>query len=249
MVVGDKPGGHQRRARLGLLLFGLALAAAFILFDLERFLSLSYLKESRQALLDYRQARPLLTAAAFFFLYAAAAALSLPGAAVMSMAGGGLFGFWLGLGLVSFASSIGALLAFGLGRYLFRDWIQHRFGGFLGPVNRGVEKEGAFYLFTLRLVPVFPFFLVNLLMALTPIRPFTFYWVSQAGMLAGTALYVNAGKQLGRIESLGDVLSWELGLSFVLLGLFPLLMKKGLDRYRRKRRTFGGLKQEKRTGL
>jgi len=166
---------------------------------------------------------------AYFLLYVVVTALSLPGAAVMTLAGGALFGFWPALLVVSFASSFGATLAFVVSRFLLRDWVQARFGERLKAVNEGVAREGAFYLFSLRLVPLFPFFVINLLLGLTPMPVRTFYGVSQVGMLAGTAVYVNAGTQLGQIDSLSGILSPGLVVSFVLLGLFPLLSKKGLD--------------------
>jgi uncharacterized membrane protein YdjX (TVP38/TMEM64 family) len=165
----------------------------------------------------------------FFVAYVAVTGLSLPGAAVMTLAGGAVFGLFWGLLLVSFASSLGATLAFLASRFLLRDWVQQRFGDRLRAINAGIEKEGGFYLFTLRLVPVFPFFVINLLMGLTPIKTRTFYWVSQIGMLAGTLVYVNAGTQLARIDSLAGILSPALLGSFVLLGLFPLLAKKIVD--------------------
>ena len=161
--------------------------------------------------------------------YIAMAALSIPGATIVTLAAGAVFGLPLGLVLVSFASSIGATLACLLARYLFRDAVQNRFGKFLKPINQGIERDGAFYLFAMRLVPAIPFFVINLVMALTPIRLPTFYWVSQLGMLAGTAVYVNAGKEIGQLQSLEDIVSPTLVVSFVLLGIFPLIAKKALD--------------------
>ena len=162
----------------------------------------------------------------YFLIYVAVTALSLPGAVVMTLAGGALFGLWVGLLVVSFASSIGATLAFLASRLLLRDWVQGRFGDRLAAVNAGIAKDGAFYLFTLRLVPLFPFFVINLLMGLTPIKTRTFYWVSQVGMLAGTLVFVNAGTQLAKLDSLSGILSPALLGSFALLGVFPLLAKK-----------------------
>lgn len=222
----------MRRTRIVLFL-GLALAvAAFFVFDLDRYLSLGFLKSSRQSFLAYYQAHPFETLALYFLLYVAVAALSIPGAAVMTLAGGALFGLATGVLLVSFASSIGALLAFWVSRYLLRDWVRARFGEKLKTVDDGMAKDGAFYLFALRLVPLFPFFAVNLLMGLTGIRAWTFYWVSQVGMLAATVVYVNAGTQLGRIDSLGDILSAKVIGAFVLLGLFPLVARKVLQKFR-----------------
>jgi pyruvate/2-oxoglutarate dehydrogenase complex dihydrolipoamide dehydrogenase (E3) component/uncharacterized membrane protein YdjX (TVP38/TMEM64 family) len=206
-----------------------ALVAGFFFFDLHQLLTLDGLKTGLTRFEDWRSAQPLLVGGAFFLLYVVVTALSLPGAAVMTLAGGALFGLGWGMLIVSFASSIGATLAFLVSRYLLRDTVQKRFGDRLAAINQGVEKDGAFYLFTLRLVPLFPFFLINLLMGLTPIRATTFYWVSQLGMLAGTLVYVNAGTQLAQLESLSGILSPSLLLSFALLGVFPLIAKKILS--------------------
>lgn len=220
-----------------LLALLLALAVgAFFLFDLHQLLTLDGLRSGMDDLAALRAAHPLSLAAAFFAVYVLAAALSLPGATVLTLAAGALFGFLWGSLIVSFASSLGALLAFLISRYLLRDRIQARFGERLQTLNQGVAEEGAFYLFTLRLVPLFPFFLVNLLMGLTPIRARTFYWVSQLGMLAGTLVYVNAGTQLAQLQSLSGILSPALLLSFALLGIFPLLAKKLLGLIQLKRR-------------
>jgi pyruvate/2-oxoglutarate dehydrogenase complex dihydrolipoamide dehydrogenase (E3) component/uncharacterized membrane protein YdjX (TVP38/TMEM64 family) len=209
---------------------GLALVAAWAWrhFDLGALLTLDNLKASRDALQARVQGQPLATAAAFFAIYVAAAALSIPGAVILTLAAGAMFGLGWGLLLVSFASSLGALLAFLVARYLLRDTIQARFGNALAPINEGVRKDGTFYLLTLRLVPVFPFWLINLLMGLTPMGAGRFYAVSQVGMLAGTVVYVNAGTQLAAIQSPGDILSPGLLGSFVLLGLFPLMAKAGV---------------------
>ncbi|MCZ8164956.1 MAG: FAD-dependent oxidoreductase [Betaproteobacteria bacterium] len=197
-------------------------------FGLGALLTLDNLKASRDALQAQVLSAPLSTAAVFFAVYVAAAALSIPGALILTLAAGAMFGLGWGLLLVSFASSLGALLAFLAARYLLRDAIQARFGKALAPINDGVKKDGTFYLLTLRLVPVFPFWLINLLMGLTPMGAGRFYLVSQLGMLAGTAVYVNAGTQLAAIQSPGDILSPGLLGSFVLLGLFPLLAKAGV---------------------
>ena len=204
----------------------IALITTFFLFDLDRYLTLGYLKSQQQLFQDYYQAHRLWTLLAYFILYVLVTALSLPGAAVMTLAGGALFGFWPALLVVSFASTIGATLAMLVARFLLRDWVQGKFGDKLKAINAGIEKEGALYLFSLRLVPLFPFFLINLAMGLTPLHAATFYWVSQIGMLAGTAVYVNAGTQLGQLESAAGILSPALLLSFALLGLFPLAAKK-----------------------
>ncbi len=205
------------------------LVAVFFAFDLQRYLTLAELKARQEAFTQFYTANRLLTLGLYFGLYVLVTALSLPGAAVMTLAGGALFGFLPALIVVSFASTIGATLAFLVSRFLLRDWVQSRFRDRLAALNAGIEREGAFYLFTLRLVPIFPFFIINLVMGLTPMRATTFYWVSQIGMLAGTAVYVNAGTQLGQIESLGGILSPGLLFSFVLLGTFPLLARKGVD--------------------
>jgi dihydrolipoamide dehydrogenase len=214
----------MNKQRLILLLLIAAAIAAFFYFDLKQYLSLEYFQAQRAKIDTFYAANPVQTAAIYFIVYVAVAALSLPGAAVLTLVGGAIFGLLTGTVLVSFASSIGATLAFLVSRTLLRDWVQGKFGDKLGAINAGVEKEGAFYLFALRLVPLFPFFVVNLLMGLTKIRTTTFYWVSQLGMLAGTIVYVYAGTQLGQFK-----ISAGLILAFVLLGIFPLVAKKVLD--------------------
>ena len=206
-----------------------ALVAAFFVLDLGRFLSLDYVKGA-QAQLDALYAeRPLQVIGAYFAIYVAVTALSLPGAAIMTLLGGAIFGLVVGTVVVSFASTIGATLAMLVARYLLRDGVRARFGARLAEIDKGVQREGAFYLFTLRLVPIFPFFVINLLMGLTAMKARTFFGVSQLGMLAGTLVYVNAGTQLARIESLAGILSPALVGSFVLLGIFPLVAKKIVD--------------------
>ena len=229
----------NRLARLLILLLVALLVGGFFAFDLQRYLTLGYLKESRDAFAHFYAGHRWLTLGAYLGIYILVTALSLPGATVMTLAGGALFGFWTGVLVVSFASSIGATLAFLVARFLLHDLVQQRFAGKLGAINDGIRREGAFYLFSLRLVPLFPFFLINLAMGLTPIGTWTFYWVSQLGMLAGTAVYVNAGTQLGRLNSLAGILSPELLLSFVLLGLFPLLAKKLLEALKGRRALAG----------
>ncbi|HRF73687.1 MAG TPA: FAD-dependent oxidoreductase [Accumulibacter sp.] len=218
---------NTRRLLLLAALAGLILA--YFVLDLGRFLSLDYFKSQQQAIEAWRAEQPLKAALAFFVAYVLVTGLSLPGAAVMTLVGGAAFGLFWGLVLVSFASSLGATLAFLASRFLLRDWVQKRFGDRLRAINAGVDKEGGWYLFTLRLVPVFPFFVINLLMGLTPLKTRTFYWVSQLGMLAGTLVYVNAGTQLAKIDSLAGILSPGLLGSFVLLGIFPLIAKKVVD--------------------
>lgn len=225
--IGEKqPSNRHSLGKIALLCVAATLTVLFLVFDGQEFLSLTSLNASRQLLQNFYAEHQLVTIAGYMLFYIFITALSLPGALVMTLTGGVLFGLWLGLVLVSFASSIGATLAFLGARFLFRDSIQNRFGKKLVAINQGVEQDGAFYLFTLRLVPVFPFFLINLVMGLTPIRTRVFYIISQIGMLPGTVVYINAGTQLGKITSAGDILSSDLLLSFALLGLFPLLAKK-----------------------
>ncbi len=212
--------------KLAALLVVLLLISVFFASDFGGQLSFENLKSSRDGIVAWRESRPLLAVTATFLVYVGVTALSLPGATVMSLAIGAVFGFFWGLVLVSFASTVGATLAFLISRFIFRDTVQRRFGRRLKTVNDGIEKDGAFYLLSLRLVPIFPFFLINLLMGLTPIRTRTFYWVSQLGMLLGTMVYVNAGTQLGSLDSAAGILSPGLLGSFVLLGFFPLLAKR-----------------------
>ncbi len=207
----------------------IVLVALFFHFDLQRYLSLEFLQAQRSAALEIHQASPWLTSLGFLATYVAVTGLSLPGAAILTLAAGAIFGLGLGTVIVSFASTIGATLAFLLARHLLRDAVQRRFEKQLRPINEGVRKDGAFYLFALRLVPAFPFFAINLAMGLTPLKVWTFFWVSQTGMLAGTLVYVNAGQQIGQLESLAGILSPTLILSFALLGLFPLIAKKAVD--------------------
>jgi len=217
------------KSRLALLVAIVALVAAFFALDLGRFFSLEFFRSQQAAITGFHAAHPWQTAAAFFALYVAVTGLSLPGAAIMTLVAGAIFGLLWGTVIVSFASTIGATLAFLASRFLFRDGIQRKFGDKLRAIDAGMEKEGAFYLFTLRLVPVFPFFVINLVMGLTPMKARTFYWVSQVGMLLGTIAYVNAGTQIGRIESLKGILSPSLLLSFAALGVLPLVAKKIVD--------------------
>ncbi|MGA7986213.1 MAG: FAD-dependent oxidoreductase [Burkholderiales bacterium] len=217
------------RSRLALAVGIVVLVAAFFAAGGQRYLSFETIKAQQGALLDYYASHSWQTALGFFLVYVAVTGLSLPGAALMTLIAGAIFGLAWGTVIVSFASSIGATLAFLASRFLLRDWVQQRFGHALRAVNEGVEREGAFYLFTLRLIPAVPFFVINLALGLTPIRAATFYWVSQIGMLAGTIVYVNAGTQLAAIESPARILSPGLLGAFVLLGLFPLLAKKALE--------------------
>ncbi len=217
------------KSKIALLVLIAAAIGAFFYFDLAKFLTLDGFKAQQAVLTAYVTENPWQSAAAFFVAYVAVAALSLPGAAILTLVGGAIFGFSKGLVLVSFASSIGATLAFLSSRFLLRDWVQSKFGDRLKPINDGVAKDGPFYLFALRLVPLFPFFVVNLVMGLTTIKTWPFYWVSQLGMLAGTAVFVNAGTQLAQISSLKGIVSPAILGSFALLGIFPIIAKKVLD--------------------
>ena len=205
------------------------LIALFFAFDLGRFFSLAFIKEQQGSFTALYNERPSTVIAAFFAIYVAVTALSLPGAAIMTLVGGAIFGLGVGTLIVSFAASIGATLAFLAARFVLGETVQNKFGNRMAEINKGVEKEGAFYLFTLRLVPLVPFFVINLVMGLTKMKTWTFYWVSQVGMLLGTAVYVNAGTQLAKIDSLKGILSPGLIGSFVLLGIFPLIAKKIVD--------------------
>ncbi len=219
----------MNRRKLVVIAVVLALIAAYFAFDLGRFFSLEYLKSRQEEFAALYAQRPALVIGSFFAVYVGVTALSFPGAAILTLAGGAIFGLAVGTLVVSFASSLGATLAFLVSRYVLRDGVQARFGARLAEVDKGIAKEGGFYLFTLRLVPLLPFFVINLLMGLTKMKAWTFYWVSQLGMLAGTLVYVNAGTQLAKIDSLKGILSPGLLGSFVLLGLFPLIAKKIVD--------------------
>jgi len=210
------------------------LITSFKVFGLEQYLSLSYLKASREkfSLLYAEHQIPVI--AGYMIIYITVTSLSLPGAAVLTLVGGALFGLGAGTLIVSFASSIGATFACLASRFVLRDWVQSKFGDKLSAVNKGIESEGAFYLFTLRLIPIFPFFVINLVMGLTKLPLLTFYWVSQLGMLPGTMVYVNAGKELAKVDSVSGILSPGLIFSFVLLGLFPITVKKILAFYKPK---------------
>lgn len=227
------------RTRWMLLATVLFAVVVFFAFDLARYFDFETVQAARGDIQAFRDARPWLASGLYFALYVVVTALSLPGATVMTLVGGAVFGLGWGLLLVSFASSIGATLAFLIVRFIAREPVQRRYGDKLRAINAGIEREGAFFLFALRLVPLFPFFLINIVMALTPIRAWTFYWVSQVGMLAGTAVYVNAGTQLGQLEGPEGILSPSLILSFALLGIFPLVARRGLDWLRRRQRYRG----------
>ena len=218
----------MNKKKIALVVLFITAIALFFTLDLGQYLNLSYIKSQQQAINDYYSLYPIKTGLIFFISYVLITGVSLPGAGIMTLAGGAIFGVVWGTVIVSFGSVFGATIAFLIARYLFHDYVQEHFGKYLGPINRGVKKDGDLYLFTIRFVPVFPFFIVNTLMALTPIKTLNFALVSQIGMLIPTIIFVNAGTQLARIESPGDVLSPELILSFALLATFPFLAKKTL---------------------
>lgn len=222
----------KRWLLIGLLVL---LVVLFYIFDLQRYFSLDVLKDSHDALQQAYADDPLYIIGIYALTYIVMAALSLPGAAVMSLAGGAMFGLWVGVPVVLISATIGATLAFWAARYILRDTVQRRFGDRLETINKGLERDGAFYLFSLRLVPAFPFFLINLLMGLTTIRSRTFFWASLIGMFAGSTVYVNAGTQLASISSLSDILSPALILSFTLLAVFPWLARWGIGRVKTRR--------------
>ncbi len=195
--------------------------------------TLENLQARHQALLLYCQQAPRQSAALYFILYVLVTTLSLPGAALLTLLGGALFGLWPGILLVSFASTLGATLAMLVSRYLLRDWVQHRFAGQMRTVNDGMARDGAFYLFALRLMPLFPFFVVNLLAGVTRLGVWRYWWVSQLGMLPGAIVYLNAGHQLGQITSLHDILSPGVVFAFTLLGLLPLITRWLFARFSR----------------
>lgn len=210
-----------------LILLGLSIGL-FFSFDLERFFTLGMLKDQHETLQQAYREEPFFITGIFAVIYIVMAALSFPGATVMTLAGGAIFGVWIGVPVVLVSATIGATLAFWIARYILRDAVQRRFGDRLETINKGLEQDGVFYLFSLRLAPVFPFFLINLLMGLTAIRSTTYFWVSFIGMFAGTAAYVNAGTQLATITHLSDVMSPALIISFVVLALFPWLARWGI---------------------
>jgi dihydrolipoamide dehydrogenase len=212
--------------KLLLVAFIFLVVGLFYAFELHQYLTLQSLKENRDSLGRFYESNQLLMIFAYSAIYVFSTALSLPGAAILTLAGGALFGFWMGLLVVSFSSTIGATCAFLIARFLFRESVQQKFSARLKTINEGIQKEGAFYLFALRLVPIFPFFVINLVMGLTPLKTSTFFFVSQAGMLLGTAAYVNAGTQLADISKLSEILSFDILLSFAILGMIPLIAKR-----------------------
>jgi uncharacterized membrane protein YdjX (TVP38/TMEM64 family) len=218
-------------SRIVLLVAMISAIAGFFYFGGAAHLTLAALKAQQSSITDFYNTHPMQALAGYALIYIVVTALSLPGATILTLAGGAIFGLFWGTVIVSFASTIGASLAFLSARFLFRDTVQAKFAEQLKTINEGIEKEGEYYLFTLRLVPLFPFFMINLLMGLTTLKIRTFYGVSQLGMLAGTLVYVNAGTQLGKLESLSGILSPILVGSFVLLGLFPFIAKKIVENF------------------
>lgn len=223
---------RQILKKVAVVVIVVGVVAVFKILGLGQYLTLSYIKSSQARFSALYTDHRLMVVAAYMVIYILVTSLSLPGAAIMTLAGGALFGLLTGAVIVSFASTIGATLACVVSRFVLRECVQKKFGDKLKVVNEGIEREGAFYLFTLRLIPIFPFWLINLVMGLTRMPLRTFYWVSQVGMLAGTIVYVNAGKELAKIDSLSGILSPGLILSFVVLGLFPITTKKLLNLYK-----------------
>jgi len=209
----------------------------FFALDLQRYLTLEFLKSSGSEFSTYYEEHPVLVIGIYMLIYIVMAAFSFPGATIMTLAAGAMFGLLVGTIVVSFASTIGATCAMLIARTLLRDYVQTKFKEQIRVINEGIKKDGGYYLFTLRLVPAVPFFVINLGMGLTPISAFTFYWVSQVGMLAGTIVYVNAGSELGKLQSLSGILSPTLIISFVLLGVFPLIVKKLVNAVEQRRQT------------
>lgn len=214
--------------RVAILVLVVGLVGVFFYFDLGTYLNLTYLKEIHGDAVAYVAGNALISTVGFFVFYVAVTALSLPGAAIMTLGAGAVFGLPWGMLMVSFASTVGATFAMLISRTLLQEWVQSRFATQLTAVNEGLEKDGGFYLFSLRMVPLFPFFIINLVMGLTRISAWQFYWVSQLGMLAGTFVFVFAGTQLAAVTSLGDVLSPGLITALSLLGLFPLIARKSM---------------------
>lgn len=229
-----KKGSLLQKFIIGIVL--VAAVVAFRVFDFGQYLTLSYVKASQESFALLYAEHRLMVILGYAGIYILATSLSLPGATILTLAGGGLFGLWSGVLIVSFSSTIGATLACIVSRFILRDWVQAKFGDKLKTVNNGVEKEGAFYLFTLRLLPILPFWLINLVMGLTKMPLRRFFWVSQLGMLPGTIVYVYAGKELSKIESLSGILSPGLIISFIVLGIFPIAANKILSLYQKKKR-------------
>jgi len=215
--------------KIALVLVIISIVLVFFIFDIKQYLTLDNLKQNHEFLKEYVAENRVQSMIIYLFSYIIFTAINLPGAVFFTLAGGALFGLAMGTLLVSIAASIGSTFAFLITRYLIRDRLEKMVGNKMEEINRGIEREGAYYLFTIRLIPLFPFFLINIAMAMTSIKAWTFLWVSYFGMLAGTAVYVNAGTQLASLESVSDILSLRIILSFTLLGIFPLLAKRLLD--------------------
>ncbi len=226
---------NTKLVKIGLLLLLIAAITAFFTLDLKQYTTLNYIKEQQSTLQNYYHQHTFLVLAVFGLTYTMITAFSLPAATAMTLLGGALFGFVTGFIMVSFASSIGATLAFLMARFLLKDSVQKKYGHLLKKTNEGFAREGAFYLFALRLVPIVPFFIVNILMSLLPIKVRTFYMVSQLGMLPATAVYVYAGTEIGKIDSFSNIASPSLFAALVLLGLFPIIAKKTLGFLRNKK--------------
>ncbi len=227
---------HRNRWRLALAAAIVAVVAVFYAFGLDHYLSLEALHRQGARLMHMYEMHPLLWALAYFAIYVAITGLSLPLSVPITLLAGPVFGLLWGSAIVTFAAAFGATLSFWAARFLFRDWVQAHFEHQLAAINRGIERDGIFYLFLLRLIPAFPFFVINLAMGLTPMRTRTYFLVSLIGMIPGTVLYVNAGVRLGQVQSLHDLLSPGLIASFVALGVFPLAIKKLVDWWRRRSR-------------
>src|SRR4051812_25544188 len=224
-----------RKSRLLVLLVLAAALAVFFASGAHRYFTFENIKAQQAMLEGWYRAHPTQTVAGFFALYVAVTSVSIPGAAVLTLVGGAIFGLGLAALIVSFGAALGATIAFTLSRFVLRDWVRSRYAAALERIDRGVQKEGALYLFTLRLIPAVPYFLINLVLGLTAMRAWTFYWVSQLGMLPGTLVYANAGTQLAAIDSPARILSPAVIGAFVLLGIFPLLAKKAVDAVKARR--------------
>ena len=226
---------NNKLLKIGLLIILVSAIAAFFAFDLKQYASLDYIKSQQHSLQEYYQQNTLLVLGVFGLIYITVTALSLPAATALTLLAGALFGFNFGLIIASFASTIGATCAFLMARFFLQKSVQEKYGVYLTKINDGFQKEGSFYLFALRLVPVVPFFIINIIMGLIPIKARVFYIVSQIGMLPGTAVYVYAGTELGNVSSLEDIVSPQILIAFTLLGLFPIAAKKSLAFIRRQK--------------
>lgn len=225
----------MNRTKIALIALLAIAVLSYITLDIDQYLTLEYAQSQLSDIQQFKNENFALTAFIYFAGYVIATSLSIPGALMITLLGGAIFGVFWGTILVSFASSIGATLAFLVSRYLLRDWVERRFGSYMAPINKGIERDGNFYLFSIRMVPLFPFFVVNLLMGLTAIRTLSFYWVSQLGMFTSTVIYLNAGSELSQISSLSGLVSAPVLFSLVLLGIFPLFARLFLNSLQRKK--------------